>query len=156
MILIAYTLSLNIMIITLDTNIMYQALRSSSGASFYILQLVRDGRFQIAISNPTFCEYEDVLTRPKSLQAFGLEREDVVKFLRYIAYVGEKCDPRFLFRPNLRDEADNMFVELAVTSNSKYLVTSNIKDYENSDLITDNFHLVTPAEFVKNWRQQNG
>jgi len=144
------------MIITLDTNIMYQALRSSSGASYYILQLVRDGRFQIAISNPTFCEYEDVLTRPKSLKAFELEREDVVKFLRYIAFVGEKFDPRFLFRPNLKDEADNMFVELAITSNSKYLVTSNIKDYKDSDLILNDFQLVTPAEFVKEWRCKNG
>ena len=144
------------MIITLDTNIMYQALHSSSGASYYIFQLVRDGRFQIALSNPTFCEYEDVLTRPKSLKAFGLEREDVVRFLRYIAFVGEKFDPRFLFRPNLKDEADNMFVELAVTSNSKYLVTSNIKDYKDSDLILNDFQLVTPAEFVKEWRRKNG
>ncbi|MCK5131940.1 MAG: putative toxin-antitoxin system toxin component, PIN family [Candidatus Sabulitectum sp.] len=144
------------MIITLDTNIMYQALRSSGGASFYILQLVRRGRFQIAISNPTFHEYEDVLMRPQSLKKFDLDREDVIKFLRYIAFIGEKFDPRFLFRPNLKDEDDNMFVELAVTSNSKYLVTSNTKDFQHTDLIFKDFQLITPAEFVKEWRRNNG
>jgi predicted nucleic acid-binding protein len=48
---------------------------------------------------------------------------------------GENFDPRFLFRPNLKDEADNMFVELAVVSNSHYLATSNLRDYRNSNLI---------------------
>ena len=144
------------MIITLDANIMYHALRSSRGASFYILQLVRSGGFQIAISNSTFHEYEDVLTRPKSLKEFDLGREDVTKFLRYIAFIGEKFDPRFLFRPNLKDEDDNMFVELAVTSNSKYLVTSNKKNFQHSDLIFKDFQLITPAEFVKEWRRNNG
>ena len=144
------------MIITLDTNIMYQALRSSRGASFYILQLVRSGNFQIAISNSTFHEYEEVLTRPKSLKEFELDREDVIKFLRYIAFTGEKFDPHFLFRPNLKDEADNMFVELAVTSNSKYLVMSNTKDFQCSDLTFKDFQLITPAEFVKEWRRNNG
>ncbi len=135
---------------------MYQALRSSRGASFYILQLVRSGRFQIAISNSTFHEYEDVLTRPKSLKEFDLGREDVAKFLRYIAFIGEKFDPRYLFRPNLKDEDDNMFVELAVTGNSKYLVTSNTKDFQHSDLIFKDFQLITPAEFAKEWRRNNG
>jgi len=135
---------------------MYQALRSSRGASFYILQLVRSGKFQIALSNSTFYEYEEVLTRPKSLEEFDLDREDVIKFLRYIAFIGENFDPRFLFRPNLKDEDDNMFVELAVASNSKFLVTSNTKDFKHSDLIFRDFQLTTPAEFVKEWRRSNG
>jgi len=133
---------------------MYQALRGCRGASFYILQLVRSGRFQIAISNSTFPEYEDVLTRPESLKKFDLAREDVTKFLRYIAFVAEKYDPHFLFRPNSKD--DNMFAELAVTSNSKFLATSNTRDFQHSDLIFKGFQLITPAEFVKEWRRNNG
>ena len=56
----------------------------------------------------------------------------------------------------LKDENDNMFVELAVTSNSKYLVTSNTRDFQHSDLIFKGFQLITPAEFVKEWRRNNG
>jgi len=144
------------MIVTLDTNILFQALNSQSGASFYIFQLLRAGHIRLALSNSTFCEYEDVLTRSTSLKAFELSKEDVTKFLRYIAFVGEKFEPHFLFRPNLKDEADNMFVELAIVSHSQYLITSNIKDYQNSNLILDNFQLITPANFVKQWRNKNG
>ncbi|RLC84599.1 MAG: putative toxin-antitoxin system toxin component, PIN family [Chloroflexi bacterium] len=114
------------MIVTIDTNIMFQALYSSSGASFYILKLVRSGYLQLALSHTVFLEYEEVLLRPSSLRSFDLSREDVMRILRYIAYTGNKYDPKFLFRPNLRDENDNIFVELAIASNSKFIVTSNI------------------------------
>lgn len=144
------------MIVTLDTNILYQALNSQNGASFYIFKLIRAGHIRLALSNSAFCEYEDVLTRPSSLKSFELTKEDVIKFLRYIAFIGEKFEPHFLFRPNLKDEADNMFVELAVVSHSQYLVTSNMKDYQHSNLILDNFQLVTPAHFAKQWREKNG
>jgi putative PIN family toxin of toxin-antitoxin system len=144
------------MIVTLDTNILYQALNSQHGASFYIFQLIRAGSIRLALSNSVFCEYEDVLTRSTSLQAFELTKQDVTKFLRYIAFIGEKFEPYFLFRPNLKDEADNMFVELAIVSHSQYLVTSNIKDYKSSSLILDNFQLLTPANFAKQWREING
>ena len=143
------------MIVTIDTNVMYQALRSCKGASHYILQLVRAGNFQIAISNATFYEYEDVLTRPESLTAFEMEKKDIIKFLRYIAYIGEKYDPRYLFRPNLKDESDNMFIELAIVSNSRYLITSNIKDYKSGDLLINNFKLATPTQFAIDWRKKN-
>jgi predicted nucleic acid-binding protein len=44
-----------------------------------------------------------------------------------------------LFRPNLKDENDNMFVELAIVSQSKFLITNNIKDFVSGELIFDNF-----------------
>ena len=141
------------MIITVDTNVMYQALHSSNGASFQILQLLRKGNFKLAISHAVLCEYEDVLSRPKSLVEFGLKRSDIAKFLRYIAYISEKHDPRFLFRPNLKDENDNMFVELAIVSQSRYLITSNIKDFISGELTFNNFKLLTPTDFLILWRK---
>ncbi len=140
------------MLITIDTNVLYQALRSSSGASFQIMQLVRAGSCRIALSQAVFTEYQDVLTRQSSLDAFELTRDDVEKILRYVAYVAQKTDPRFLFRPNLKDENDNMFVELAIASQSKYLITSNTKDFVSGELLLDNFQLFTPAQFLQNWR----
>jgi putative PIN family toxin of toxin-antitoxin system len=125
------------MLITLDTNIIYQALKSSSGASFYILQQVRERRIQIALSVPLFEEYEDVLKREKSLDDLELDVEDIDKFLRFIAWVGKPYKSYFLFRPNLKDEKDNMVVELAIASQSDYLVTSNVKDFDNAELRFD-------------------
>ncbi len=96
------------MLITIDTNVLYQALRSSSGASFLIMKLVRSGSCRIALSQPVFAEYQDVLTRKSSLAAFELTHSDVEKILRYISHVGQKFDPYFLFRPNLKDENDKI------------------------------------------------
>ena len=143
------------MLVTLDTNILYQALKSTRGASYFILQKVRERQIQIALSVPLFHEYQDVLKREKSLQDFGLEIEDIDKFLRFIAFVGKIYETYFLLRPNLKDEKDNMIVELAVTSQSEYLVTSNIRDFKNAELKFDQLKVITPAEFVKLWRSSN-
>jgi putative PIN family toxin of toxin-antitoxin system len=143
------------MLVTLDTNIIYQALKSANGASFFILQQVRERKIQIALSVPLFEEYEDVLKREKSLKDFDLDVEDIDKFLRFIAYVGKPYKTYFLFRPNLKDENDNMVVELAVTSQCDYLVTSNTKDFKNPELLFDQLKIVTPNEFAKIWRSKD-
>ncbi len=143
------------MLVTLDTNIVYQALKSANGASFFILQQVRERKIQIALSVPLFEEYEDVLKREKSLKDFDLDVEDIDKFLRFIAYVGKPYKTYFLFRPNLKDEKDNMVVELVIMSQSDYLVTSNTKDFKNAELKFDQLKIVTPSEFVKIWRSKD-
>lgn len=143
------------MLITLDTNVLYQALNSTKGASFYILQQVRERHIQMALSIPLFNEYEDVLKRENSLKSFGLEISDIDKFLRFIAYVGKTFETYYLFRPNLKDEKDNMLVELVITSQSDYLVTNNVKDFRNPELKFDQLNVVTPSEFAKIWRSKD-
>ncbi len=143
------------MLVTLDTNILYQTLKSTTGASYFILQEIRNRKIQLALSVPLFKEYEDVLKRIKSLQDFELDISDIDKFLHFIAYVGKPYNTYFLFRPNLKDEKDNMVVELAITSQSDYLVTSNVKDFKNAELKFDKLKVVTPSEFAKIWRSKN-
>lgn len=142
------------MLVTLDTNILYQALMSSSGASHFILQQVRNRKIQIALSVPVFYEYQDVLTRETSLQDFHLQIPDIDKFLRFIAYIGNVFDIYFLLRPNLKDEKDNKILELAVTSSSDVLITCNIRDFQQAELQFESLHIMTPSEFVKMWREQ--
>ena len=50
---------------------------------------------------------------------------------------------------------DNKVVELAITSQSDYLVTSNTKDFKNAELKFDQLKAVTPADFAKIWRREN-
>ncbi|WP_243394116.1 PIN domain-containing protein [Leptospira meyeri] len=52
--------------VTIDTNVIYQALRDSRGASHFILTLVESRRIELALSTPVFVEYSDVLLREKS------------------------------------------------------------------------------------------
>jgi len=143
------------MLLTLDTNIIYQALMSKIGASYFILQQVRNRKIQIALSLPVFIEYQDVLKRDKSLKDFELQLKDIDKFLRFIAYIGKIFEIYFLLRPNLKDEKDNKIVELAVTSQSNYLITSNIRDFKNAELKYEQLKIITPSEFVKMWRNKN-
>jgi len=140
------------MLVTIDTNVVFQALMSSDGASYFLFQQVRNGVLRMALSHAVLLEYEDVLTRTKSLKSFGLSIQDVQKVLRFIAYISEKYEPYYLFRPNLPDEGDNIFVELAVVSQSSFIITRNIKDFRNSELIFDCFKVLTPSEFLKVWR----
>jgi putative PIN family toxin of toxin-antitoxin system len=142
------------MLIVLDTNVLYQALRNKNGASHFILKLIRERKINIALSIPVFNEYEDVLKRNKSLNDFDLELLDIDKVLDFLAFIGKPYNTYFLWRPNLKDEKDNMFIELAVTSNSPFIITSNIKDFTiNKELKFDEIKIITPSEFVKYWRE---
>ena len=142
------------MLVVIDTNVIYQAFRSNEGASNFILQLVRNNYIDLALSLPVFFEYEDVLKRESTLKDLNLVLADIDKILALLAFKGLVFDIYFLQRPNLQDENDNMFVELAFSSNSDYLITNNVKDYvKNSNLKFDSFKIITPSDFVKKWRQ---
>jgi len=132
---------------------MFQALYSATGASHAILKLVRSGDLKLSLSIPVFEEYCDVLLRKTSLDAFGLTKDDVQAFLDFIVLIGEKTDIRYLLRPNLRDENDNMFIELAFASDARYLITKNIGDFTiKPELILEGVTIITPADFMKLWR----
>jgi len=140
--------------ITLDTNVLYQALYGSAGSSHAILQLIRTGELQLALSVPVFEEYQDVLHRRKTRKELGLSAAEVQTVLDFVAFVGIQTSADFLWRPNLRDEGDNMFIELAQASGSDYLITSNIRDFTvASELKFDSFLVVTPKDFMIAWRK---
>ncbi len=139
----------------MDTNVLYQALRNITGASNYILQLIRAYRLDLALSIPIFLEYSDVLLRPNTLQDLKRTREEIESVLQFIAYIGKPIPIHFLMRPNLRDENDNMFTDLAFASNARYIITQNVNDFtKGTELRFDQFEIITPAQFVRYWRQR--
>jgi putative PIN family toxin of toxin-antitoxin system len=143
------------MIITLDTNVLYQALRNRAGASHFVLNLIAEREIRLAISVPVYSEYKDVLLRKKSLSDLGLNEKDIQSVLEFIAYAGIPFTIFYTFRPNLRDEADNIFVELSIASCSKYLITSNVKDFtKGNDLSFNDLNIITPSAFVRLWRKE--
>ncbi|MBN2159129.1 MAG: putative toxin-antitoxin system toxin component, PIN family [Spirochaetes bacterium] len=143
------------MLVVIDTNVLYQALRSQLGASYYILSLIRNNKISLALSVQVFNEYEDVLTRPSSLKDFNLTREDIIKVLQFIAFIGKSYTTYYLFRPNLQDENDNIFIELSIASNSNYLITNNVRDFTTkSELKFQDLKVITPSDFVKIWRKK--
>ena len=139
--------------VVIDTSVMFQALMSSAGASHEILRMVRHAELQMAISLPVFEEYCDVLNRESSLNQFSLNSSEVQKLLDFVALVAVKTDIRYLLRPNLQDENDNIFAELAFASGAQFLITRNVRDFKNNaELILDSFEVVNPHEFLVKWR----
>jgi predicted nucleic acid-binding protein len=50
-----------------------------------------------------------------------------------------------------------MFVELAVASESSHLITHNTRDFvSGSELKHDSFRVVTPYQFLVEWRKSDG
>ena len=55
----------------------------------------------------------------------------------------------YRWRPNLRDEADNHLIDLAVAANARYLVTSNVRDFIGGDLRFDHIEVIEPANLIE-------
>lgn len=131
--------------IVLDTNVLVAATRSRQGASFELLSLLPDAGFQIALSVALYTEWQDVMTRPEHLPP-GMGPDDALGFLRYLASVAHLQEVYYLWRPFLRDPDDDMVLECAVASGSRYLVTHNLRDFQR---ITElGVQPVTPAQFL--------
>ena len=143
------------MIITIDTNVIFAALNSSQGASHQIFKLIVNEEIQFALSPSTYFEYYDVLTRSENLSKFNFTISEIEDILDLLALLAKKHQIYFLQRPNLTDEKDNIFIECAFASNSDFLVTSNVKDFESGELKFKSFQVITPSEFLKYWRSKN-
>jgi predicted nucleic acid-binding protein len=108
----------------------------------------------MALSVLVFHEYREVMSREEKRELLELRQEEIDVILEFIVTVAKPTDVTYRWRPNLRDEADNMFVELARASASRYLVTQNIRDFlQDADLKNDDLDIVTPADFISLWRK---
>ena len=111
----------------LDTNVLVAALRSESGASRKLLLSALDGEIVTLASVPLMIEYEAVLTRPQQLSATGLTIGETNAVLDAIAAIVEPIQLPFLWRPRLKDPADEMVLETAVNGRADRLVTFNLR-----------------------------
>ena len=143
------------MIVTLDTNVILAALLSRAGASHLILNLIIEEKLNIALSTPVVLEYDDVLNRKEMLKQLNISGSQIEDVLDLLVLLADKSSIYYRLRPNLLDENDNLFVECAFTSNSHYLITSNIKDFKRGELKSYPFKVITPGDFYYLWRCKN-
>ena len=113
--------------IVIDTSVLVAAARSRNGASFELISLLPDARFQICLSVGVYFEWQSVITRPEHLPP-GVDESTALGFVRYLASIAHLQQVHFLWRPFLRDADDDMVLECAVASGAKYIVTHNIND----------------------------
>ena len=132
------------MLVVLDSSVLVAALRSRQGASFRLLELLRDGQFEIAVSVPLVLEYEAVLVR--HAVELNLSREAAVGVVDFLCSVGHHQEIHFLWRPSLPDPQDEFVLELAVAANCEAIITHNVRDFVGAKKFTP--QVLTPSVFL--------
>ena len=131
--------------IVIDTNVMVAALKSKRGASYKLLTIIDQDKFQISISVPLIIEYEYALKRTDlNILLTDSEIDDI---LDYICQIADKREIFYLWRPYLKDPKDDMILELAVESESDYIITYNQKDFK--EVSKFGIKTLTPKAFLR-------
>jgi putative PIN family toxin of toxin-antitoxin system len=135
--------------IVIDTSVLISALIGSTGASRELIRLCLQGEYQPLMGNTLFLEYESVVLREEIITQCTLTKQEILILLDAFMSVCQWIDIYYLWRPNLRDEADNHLIELAIECNAQIIATKNIKDFLNSDLIFPNLSILKPEQIVR-------
>ena len=100
------------------------------------------------MGNALFCEYEQVINRSEVLRLCPLSTEEVQTLIAAFMSVCEWTRIYYLWRPNLKDEADNHLIELAIAGNARIIATYNIKDFRQPQLIFPELSIKKPDEII--------
>jgi predicted nucleic acid-binding protein len=90
---------------------------------------IDDGLVEMLATVPLFLEYEAVCHRPEHMLASGLRSSELAVFFDRLVELVVPIEPWFLWRPQLRDAADEMVLEAAVNGQADALVTFNRRHF---------------------------
>lgn len=125
----------------LDTNVLISGI-FWKGTPFEILEAWERRRFQLVISRPILTEYSRVLeemTKKRSLPA-------VPSILEIIQLQSEMIEPVAFPKFVCSDPGDDKFLEAAVASNARYLVSGdsallNLRNYSGVEIVRPKWFL---------------
>mgnify|MGYP000042828713 CR=1 FL=1 len=134
--------------VVIDCNIFISAVLSQNGTAVEVLRYALKEKFIPQFGQKLFKEYEDVLSREHIIKNSKLSKDEIDELLNALLSISKWNEIYYLWRPNLKDEGDNHIVELAVASNSKYIITNNKKDFLDKELNFE-FEIVSAKEFLQ-------
>jgi putative PIN family toxin of toxin-antitoxin system len=131
--------------IVIDTNVLVSAFRSDMGASFKLVTMTGDPRWQLNVSTALLLEYEEIVkaTAPET----GLTPQEADDILDYLAAASSHQEVHFLWRPQLRDPDDEFILELAVECGADFVISYNRRDLEEG-CARFGMRVLTPKEFL--------
>ena len=135
--------------IVVDTSVFISALIGPKGPSRELIRRSLQGDYQPLMGDALFTEYESVITRDSILKRCPLEMEDITILLEAFISVSQWTSIYYKWRPNLKDEGDNHLIELAVAGNAEVIVTNNLKDFRNTELLFPQLNIVKPEDFLR-------
>lgn len=134
--------------IVIDTNVFISALIGRTGASRELIRCCLKGEYKPLMGNALFFEYESVIKRIDVMNRCPLSEAEITILLASLMSVSEWVSIYYLWRPNLRDEADNHIIELAIAGNAAIIATNNIRDFQDADLLFPNLSILRPEEII--------
>ena len=135
--------------IVVDTSVFISALIGSKGSSRELIRRCLKGEYQPLMGNALFLEYESVMQREEIISQCSLTNTEIYTLLASFINVSQWISIYYLWRPNLKDEADNHLIELAVAGNAQIIVTKNVKDFRNAELVFPNLSILKPEEIIR-------
>ena len=135
--------------VVVDTNVLVAGLIGGKGPNREVLRLCLQGTLQPFVGNALYLEYQDLLNRD-NIQALCKQTSvTLMEFLDGFAQICTPVDARYLWRPNLRDEADNHVVELAIAAGVAYIITNNVADFASAELKRLGYEVITPEQILR-------
>jgi len=131
--------------IVIDTNVILAGLRSNQGASYKLLTILNDLRFQINISATLIFEYEEILKR--EAKNINLDDNDINNFINGICYLAKHHKIFYIWRPLARDKDDDFLLDLAVKCQADFIISYNQKDLKSISQF--NIVILTPKQFLQ-------
>ncbi len=131
--------------IVIDTNVFISALKSRRGASFKLLFETSREKYELNISPALIFEYESAAKR--NINDLKLNKEQIDSILDMICNTSNKCEIFFLWRPQLKNPKDDHILELAIESQSKYIITYNKKNFKGVNKF--GIEVLTPKEYLE-------
>ncbi|ACK65069.1 conserved hypothetical protein [Rippkaea orientalis PCC 8801] len=135
--------------IVVDTSVFVSALIGSRGPSRELIRLCLKGEYQPLMGNALFCEYESVIFRDEVQAKCSLTQDEIIVLFEAFLSVNQWINIYYLWRPNLQDEADNHLIELALAGNASFIVTNNVRDFQNSELLFPALSIFKPEQIIR-------
>jgi uncharacterized protein len=135
--------------VVVDTSVFISALIGPAGPSREVVRQCLQGLYSPLMGLNLFCEYESVMSRPSVRFQCPLSDDEVLQLFQAFMSVCEWVNIYYLWRPNLKDEADNHLIELAIAGNASVLITNNLKDFQNTQLLFPKLSVLSPQALLK-------
>lgn len=136
------------MIAVIDTNIFISALLRADSTPRQVLRLCLSGQVTPLMGNALYLEYEEVMSRQSLFKHSAVSAQE--RSVLFDAFLS-RCqwvNIYYRWRPNLKDEADNHVLELAIAGNARWLITGNHKDFQHYQLRFPEIDIVSAAHCV--------
>jgi hypothetical protein len=136
--------------VILDTNVVVSALIQKSFPYLILSELYLESKIELCISEDLLSEYYEVLSRDKFAR-FADFKANADAILVNIRKQSSFFHPRHKVK-KIKDEDDNMLLELAQECKADFLVTGNTNDFVIK--AHKKTRIVTPREYWENYKPE--